>query len=241
MVLHTGDLVDNPRHPKEWSQAESVMKHLDECEMPYAIAFGNHDFDNYPNRKDEVPEGDRGWKAVMAELAHRPAEMAPSGRTALYPLVPGWFVLSADYRASAADLSWIAAEIGERRGSRFVLLHHYCTKASGISISHEWCRQLLEQHPEIRIAVSGHWLGSRREGWNEVARANGQKLVALYQNYQHVPALAAWGVVVELDPVSGDLCVWSEDLLTGAVTHPAVSASVGKVVAGFGRRCFSGS
>ncbi|MGH7287497.1 MAG: metallophosphoesterase family protein [Myxococcota bacterium] len=241
MVLHTGDLVDDPKHPYEWSNALSVMQLLDACEMPYAIPFGNHDFDNYPPPKDPLAlHGDQNWTALVAKLAHKPAETAPSGKTALHALAKGWFVLSLDYRVSAADLAWIAAEIGERRGSKFLLLHHYCVKASGVS--YEWCKQLFEQHPEIRIGVSGHWLGSTRDGWKQVARANGRKLITLFQNYQHVPSLAAWGVVVELDPGSGDLCVWSENLLTGAVTHPAAfSNAVGEVAAGVGRRCFSGS
>lgn len=242
MVLHTGDLVDTPRlRPFEWTNALSAMKQLDACGMPYAIAFGNHDFDNYPAPGGEAElRGDRSWTRHMAMLASRPAESAPSRRSGIYPMAPGWFVVTADLHASPDDLAWIAAEIGERPSARFVLLHHYCVKADGIAF--EWCRQLLERHPEIRIAVSGHWLGRAREGWKEVARANGRKLVALYQNYQHVPDLAAWGVVVELEPASGALCVWSEDLLSGAVRHPAAySAEVGAVAPGVPKRCFAGS
>src|SRR3990172_3039036 len=83
MVLHTGDLVDNHRlRPVEWSNALSVMQELDACRLPYAIAFGNHDFDNYPAAKDVPLHGDRGWQAMMAKLAQRPSEKAPSGRSA---------------------------------------------------------------------------------------------------------------------------------------------------------------
>jgi hypothetical protein len=67
-------------------------------------------------------------------------------------------------------------------------------------------------------------------------------LVTLFQNYQHVPDLAAFGVVVELEPASGALCVWSENLLSGAVTHPAASSQlVGAVAAGPARQCFDAS
>jgi len=94
----------------------------------------------------------------------------------------------------------------------------------------------------MRIAISGHWLGSKRDAWLAVPRANGRRLVTLFQNYQHVPELAAWGVVLELESASGALCVWSENLLTGAVTHPTASSQlVGAVAAGSGRRCFDGS
>jgi hypothetical protein len=245
MVLHTGDLVDQHRlRPVEWSNALSVMRELDACQMPYAIAFGNHDFDNYPAAQNVPLQGDRGWQAVMAKLAHRPVETAPSGRSALYPLAEGWFVVTADYDGSAADLTWLAAEIEKRRGARFVLLHHYCVDARGLldGPSFGWCRQLAERHPEIRIAVSGHWLGARRDGWTELSRTNGHPLVALYQNYQHVPALAAWGVVIELDPASGAACVWSENLQSGAVGHPDASAAeAGWVGVSPAKRCFEGS
>jgi len=239
MVLHTGDLVDTPRtRPEEWTNALSVMKELDACAMPYAVAFGNHDYDNYPAPSaDKTAAGDERWQAVTSALAYHPAERAPSGRGGLYPLVPGWFVLTADLQPDAADLRWIAAEIAERPGARFVLLHHECVKASGVS--YEWCSQLFEKHPEIWLAISGHWLGNSRNGWNEVRRANGSKLVALYQNYQHVPDLAGWGVVLELEPGSGDLCVWTEDPRSGSVGHPAASSSLaGAVRAGPGKRCF---
>ena len=244
MVLHTGDLVDHPGRPAEWSNALSVMQQLDACQMPYAIAFGNHDFDNHPPAQGVALQGDRGWKAVMAKLHYRPSATAPSGRTALYPLAPGWFVVTADFTASRADLDWIDTAIGERREAAFVFLNHHCVSAVGLvqSAAFEWCRQLFERHPQIRVAVSGHWLGPTRDGWRDVTRASGGRLVTLFQNYQHVPDLAAWGVVVELDPASGALCVWSENLLNGAVTHPAASSQlVGRVAGGPGRRCFGAS
>jgi hypothetical protein len=233
--------VDHPARPAEWSNALSVMRQLDGCQMPYAIAFGNHDFDNYSPEPNVVPKGDQGWKALMAQLSHRPLATAPSARTALYPLAPDWFVLTSDYTASRADLDWIAATIAARPGARFLFLHHYCVNATGLvkGDALAWCRQVVEQHPQIRIAVSGHWLGQTRDAWREVPRASGPELVTLFQNYQHVPDLAAWGVVVELDPSSGDVCVWSENLLSGAVTHPAASSQeVGAIATGSARRCF---
>jgi len=241
MVLHTGDLVDTPRaRPEEWRNALSVMQRLDACRMPYAIAFGNHDFDNYPPQQGVKAQGDEHWKALQSQLAYRPEETAPSGRSGLFPLAPGWFVLTLDFRPSPGDLAWAAAEIGERRGARFVALDHHCVDRTGIS--KPWCRKLFDTHSEIRIAISGHWLGRVRDAWREVPRPQGPPLIALYQNYQHVPDLAAWGVVVELDPAAGTLCVWSENLLSGAVGTPATTSSaVGKVAAGSPRRCFEGS
>ena len=244
MVLHTGDLVDHPARPAEWSNALSVMRQLDSCQMPYAIAFGNHDFDNYSPEPNVAPQGDRGWKALVAQLAYQPLATAPSGRTALYALAPGWFALTADFVASHTDLDWITAALEQHRGARFIFLNHHCVNATGLvqGDAFEWCRQLVEQNPEIRIAVSGHWLGSTRDGWRELRRANGRKLVTLFQNYQHVRDLAAWGIVLELEPASGALCVWSESLLSGAVTHPAASSElVGAVAAGPARQCFDAS
>ena len=241
MVLHTGDLVDQPRRPAEWSNALSVMQELDACRMPYAIAFGNHDFDNYPAPKNVPPSGDQGWQKVMAQLAHQPAEKGPSGRSALYPLAPGWFVVTADFMASRADLDWIEAELAERPGGRFVLSNHHCVNTTGLVAgdAFAWCRELVERHPEIRVAVSGHWLGAMRDAWQEVRRARGPALLALYQNYQHVPPLAAWGVVIELDLASGAACVWNENLLSGETRRPAaVSRELGKIAAGQAQRCF---
>jgi hypothetical protein len=245
MVLHTGDLVDQPRlRPVEWSHALSVMRELDACRMPYAIAFGNHDYDNYPVAQNVPLEGDRAWRQVMAQLAHRPAETGPSGRSALYPLAEGWFVVSADFVASRADLDWIAGAIAKLPGARFVFLNHHCVNAKGLvpGPSFEWCRTLVEQNPGIVVAVSGHWLGPRRDGWTRSVRANGRGLIALYQNYQHLPELAAWGVVIELDPASGAACVWNENLLSGELERPAASSpQLGKIAAGPARRCFEAS
>jgi hypothetical protein len=243
MVLHTGDLVDQHRtRPVEWSNALSVMRELDACELPYAIAFGNHDFDTYPATKEHPLKGDAGWRQTVEKLAYRPAERGPSGRSALYPLADGWFVLTADFTPARPDREWLAGVIAKRRGARFVLLNHHCVKATGVAPGRafEWCRQLLERNPEIRIAVSGHWLGTNRDGWSATPRPNGPPLVALYQNYQHIPELAAWGVVIELDLASGAACVWGENLLTGKVGRPAASSeSFGRIAAGPSRRCFN--
>jgi hypothetical protein len=241
MVLHTGDLVDeHQRRPVEWTHALSVMRELDACRMPYAIAFGNHDFDNYPAAQNVRPAGDRGWRQVMAQLAHRPLEAGPSGRSGLHPLAEGWFVLTAELSAGRPEFAWIDSVIEARPGARFVFLNHGCVNASGIA--GDACRQLFERHPEIRIAVSGHWLGAKRDAWQEVPRPGAPALVALYQNYQHVPELAAWGVVIELDPASGASCVWSGNLLTGEVGRPAASSpQLGKIAVGPSKRCFDGS
>jgi hypothetical protein len=239
MVLHTGDLVDNHRlRPVEWSNALSVLRELDACRMPYAIAFGNHDFDNYPAAKNVPLQGDQGWRRVIAQLAHQPAERSPSGRSALHPLVPGWFVLTAEFSAGKAELAWLDAVIEARPGARLLFLHHTCVNVTGIA--GDRCRQFVERHREIRFAVSGHWLGAKRDAWHELPRAGGPPFVALYQNYQHIPELAAWGVVIELDPASGASCVWSENLLRGEIRHPAASSDqLGKVTEGSSRRCFT--
>lgn len=237
MVLHTGDLVDHPDRPVEWQNALAVMKGLDACGMPYAIAFGNHDYDNHPPPPNVLLAGDRGWQGVVAKLAHRPQATAPSGRGSLHELAPGWFVLATDFGWNAADRAWMGEQIDARSNARFVLLNHHCANTRGVAF--DWCRELFEAHPQIRVAVSGHWLGPARDAWRSARRKNGRALVTLFQNYQHVPDLAAWGVVIELEPASGALCVWSENLLTGDVTHPAVAASpVGAVAAGPGKTCF---
>jgi hypothetical protein len=242
MVLHTGDMVDTPRlRPEQWRNALSAMQRLDACRMPYAIAFGNHDFDDYPSPRGEMAAtGDRSWSALRAQLAHQPIEKSPTGRTGLHPLAPGWSLLAMDFRPTGSEQRWIESALSRRAGDRFVLLHHDCVNLHGIAST--WCREFLERHPEIRAAISGHWLGEQRDGWQRVARASGPPLIALYQNYQHIPELAAWGAVVELDPISGGLCVWSENLLNGALTHPAASwRGVGHVRAGPPRTCFEGA
>jgi hypothetical protein len=96
--------------------------------------------------------------------------------------------------------------------------------------------------PERWSNVAGHWLGQQREAWQRVLRREGPPLIALHQNHPHLPDLAAWGVVVELDPASGAVCVWSENLLRGNITHPAASwQQVGQVRAELPRRCFGGA
>src|SRR5262245_3513014 len=240
MVLHTGDLVNDPREAVEWDNAVSVLHELDACRMPWAIAFGNRDFDDPTGVVNTPGHGDLRWRAALQKLGHRPLRVGPSGRTALHELASGWFVLVVDYIPSQADLDWIDAAIGAHREARVVLLHHTCVSPSGL-IAGDWCERLLERHPEIRIAVSGHWIGPAREVWTEIPRKNGEPVVLLFQNYQHVPELAAFGVVVELDSRSGDVCVWSEDVLRGAVGHPAVASPAGPVTAGGTKRCFAGA
>ncbi|HEY8492613.1 MAG TPA: metallophosphoesterase [Myxococcota bacterium] len=240
MVLHTGDMVDKPRRrPEEWRAAQSVMKRLDRCGMPYAIAFGNHDFDEYPPEEGTKTLNDSRWKALRAELAYQPEERAPSGRTALTPLVPGWYVATLDYRLSREDLAWLDAEIAERPGARFLALDHACIGPAGLMRPH--CGKVFERHPAIRIAVSGHWIGPVRDAWLRLPRQKGPPLIALFQNYQFVPDLAAWGVVIELEPESGDVCVWSENLLTGETGQPGGRHGKYVVLPGNARRCFDGS
>jgi 3',5'-cyclic AMP phosphodiesterase CpdA len=238
MVLHTGDLVDRPRQrPSEWDNAQAVMRTLDGCNLPYALAFGNHDFDNYPAPEGTPLTGDGRWKALRAQLAQQPLEASPSGRSGLFPLAADWVVLVGDFSAGEPDVAWLHAAIEARPGARFVFLNHQCVKQDGIA--GERCAAFFERHAAIRVAIGGHWLGRRREGWRRIERAHGPPLVVLYQNYQHVPELAAWGVVVELDVTTGAICVWTENLVSGETERPAVSSpELGPILAGPSRRCF---
>lgn len=236
-VLHTGDLVDHPNRPVEWRNALATLATLDACGVPYSIAFGNHDFDNFPPPPNVLLAGNRSWQSVVAKLAWRPLARAPSGRAALDALAPGWFVLATDFVWNAADRAWMDEQIAARKDARFVVLSHQCANAGGVAF--DWCRGFFDAHPGIRVVVSGHWLGATRDAWRSAPRPRGPALVTLLANYQHVPTLAAWGLVIELDPATGALCAWSENLLTGAVGHPAASSAlVGAVAASPPRTCF---
>ncbi len=45
-VLHMGDIVNNDSEPNQWSNAYEAMSILDDVNMPYSLAVGNHDMDS---------------------------------------------------------------------------------------------------------------------------------------------------------------------------------------------------
>ena len=48
LVLEVGDSVNNALDPTQWQNADHLIVTLDQTNVPYAIAIGNHDYDTLP-------------------------------------------------------------------------------------------------------------------------------------------------------------------------------------------------
>lgn len=51
-VVHLGDLTQNGQHTYEWDRADAAMSLLDQANIPYGTAVGNHDYGEWPSVDD---------------------------------------------------------------------------------------------------------------------------------------------------------------------------------------------
>lgn len=168
MVLHVGDVVNRPylNQTFQWQAASSAFNLLEEAKIPYAIAWGNHDYDNEVNNRIRYNEffpvtrlqqsaGDL-WGGSFGIDANKPIDnayylMEEHGTKLL--------VMSISYWQTSQDLDWAAKVIEKYPEYSVVLFTHNYINMSGISNT-DILNKLVKNHSNVKLVLSGHVAGT---------------------------------------------------------------------------------
>ena len=188
MALHMGDVVNRPWLSEEyqWHAADAAFDVLDEAGVPYAITWGNHDYDNGTNSRllyeryfsaDRLREsaGDLWGDSYGIDDAYYLMER--DGAKIM--------VLTVGFFAGDADLAWAADAIAAHPDHSVILVTHSYTGSPG-GLSGEGPRirdALVAPYPNVKLVLSGHVSGVGLH-YEEI---DGRPVYGLLQDYQGLP------------------------------------------------------
>jgi DNA repair exonuclease SbcCD nuclease subunit len=189
-VVHEGDIVDNSEIIDEWEVASAAMKILDEANIPYSIAPGNHDLaedgslKNYNNFFGKKRFVNRSWYGGdFNGYANNYNLVNIKGREFIF--------LNLKVCPSEDEIEF-ANRVFQEYPDRFGVLttHGYLNKKAERNVyfcndmTYLW-DDLIRKHENLRIVLSGHIHDeARRVDLNDYGKEVHQ-ILANYQNSEN--------------------------------------------------------
>lgn len=206
-VLHTGDQVDTMGDATEWNNAEVLFDMLDAANVPYLMAIGNHDYDDWVTFPKTIwntryPQSrytsKSWWSGGFYEAGH--SENA-------YLIIGNYLIISLEFGANDAVLAWAKTIIDANPSKRvWVITHSYeYSDGSLVTTGDNWnphtyydpvfisCNdgqemwtKLIKLCPNIQWVQSAHDIGGVPAARHEANGDGGNKVENVFDNFQGV-------------------------------------------------------
>ena len=202
LVIGVGDIVDGPTQVTQWQNADAAIKYIDGV-VPYVLAIGNHDYDNFAPGARQVTNFNQ-W-------------FGPS-RYAAYPWYGGnlngsnenfyanvnlggvdYLILALEYIPRQSALDWADGILKANPNKPVIMVTHsymykdnttidqcdtadntFSTKTNGLDGFTMW-RNFVSKYPTMRMVLSGHVLGV---GQRSDVGVNGNLVNQMLVDYQ---------------------------------------------------------
>lgn len=188
MVLHMGDVVNRPFLSEEyqWHAADAAFDVIEDADLPYAITWGNHDYDNetnnrllyeryFPKQRLMDSAGDLWGDSKGIDDAYYLTEQ--HGAKVM--------VLTVGFFLDDADLAWAAKAIQDHPDYSVILVTHEYTGTGGLAGGNATKIRdtLVAPHPNVKLVLSGHVTGVNLH-YEEMA---GHPVYSVLTDYQGMP------------------------------------------------------
>ena len=190
-VLHVGDVVEHNTAP-QWDLAKQVFQVLDEAEVPYAIAPGNHDYGpNGTGRTRDSGFNEAAYFGPGSAYADQPTVggFFEEGKTdnSYHVFEAGgrdWIVLALEWRPRIHVIRWARKVMNDHPDHTGILLiHNYLATGIGATrtaAGDDLWNHLVSRH-NFAFVFCGHVIGSGQ--LTSVGRA-GQVVHQILADYQ---------------------------------------------------------
>lgn len=225
MVLHVGDIVDY-NNAKQWERASEGFKLLDEAQLPYALAVGNHDTAAVGENSGSAAPGNVNQNLrttnyfnsyfPIERLSAEKGQYEPGKSDNAYYLFEAggvkWLVLTLEFCARQGPVDWantVLAAFPKRNA--IILTHYHLTGKGQINPSNAGYGnltsqaiydQMIKKHANVLMVLSGHVDSS---AWRADKGEQGNTIYQVLQDYQGKDAGSAYIRLFEIDPDAGTI------------------------------------
>jgi hypothetical protein len=183
-VTHEGDIVNVYNSATQWTRANSSMSKLDDAELPYGFAIGNHDNNygaSYTDYNTYFPYSrysSESWYGGAYNNNNANSFQLFSNGDDQY------LILHLEYQANSSVLAWAGTVLSNYPTRRVILVtHEYMTGSGGARSSYGttlWNNFISPHADQIFLVLTGH--ATREDQRTDVV--NGHTVYQLLADYQ---------------------------------------------------------
>jgi len=203
-VIHEGDVVDYD-DPQQWKNADTAISVLDEHDIPYCIAAGNHDSVNYNNHTRDSASFNKYFGVKrLASKKYYGGTLADQAENSYYFFEAAGqkiMVLCLEFGPRSETLDW-ANQLADKYADRHIIVatHSYMNDDNtrlGPGDNHnphdylqesndgeDMWEKLVRRHSNIFLVLSGHVVSNGGLGKLVSSSDAGTKVVQILANYQ---------------------------------------------------------
>jgi hypothetical protein len=218
MVVHTGDIVDNPSATSQWDAANAAMSMLLNNNTPYCWCAGNHDQLPMGNpNTDWIGSQYRAFNlTIMEHKSYWVSDICDGKDTAVHFNVNNVDILIIDieYQANNTVLAWVNNLLNTYPYANTILATH-CYIDHSLNYHKPWASTLnssvLATHSNVLMTLNGHDHGD--SGAHQTVE-NISELVFDRQDSENYMG-AATVTILTFDTVDNQITVKTYDVNTG--------------------------
>ena len=202
-VLGEGDIVNTPGQAYEWINADEAIHTLDVANIPYALAIGNHDYDNIaPSSRGTVAYNNTFGVARYTSKPWYGGHYGTTNESFYISFTTNgqkYIVLALEYYPRTAILDWADDLMTANPDAIFFITTHafeYTDNAredvcdtndmrnSGQNAQSVW-ESVLKKHSNVQLVVSGHVIGNNTAHRTDEG-LNGNLVHQIFTNFQNL-------------------------------------------------------
>jgi len=202
LVLEVGDTVNNARDAAEWQNADHSFSILEQANVPYAIAIGNHDYDSVPptNRQASYLNQYFGpWR--YSGKPYYGVSNFPAGSNENFYETFAWgnkayLIIVLEYVPRNGAVAWAKSVLSANPDKEAIVVTHSYLYSDGTTVDQcdtadmvgdangaSLWSELISQYPNISVVLSGHIANKSTARRSDVG-INGNFVHQIFTNWQ---------------------------------------------------------
>ncbi len=234
MVIHTGDIVNDPTDVDQWIVANNAMKLLQDNNVPYCWCVGNHDqipLDD-PNGTSPVDQYEAFDVDRLGQESYWVSDILDAKNTAVkfsYGTYT-FMVINIENGANSTVINWMEKLLAANPNANVIVgTHDYI---DDIGITGPWGLELqgvLDQYPNIFMTLNGHNFGTITDSFH---RQNGDRTEVFWNKQEEYNGLGSDSVRIYEFSLHNNAVnaltyqVWNDQWLTDEDNQYSFSANL---------------
>ena len=176
MVVHTGDIVEDPANTTDWQNANNAMMALYYNEIPYCWCAGNHDQIGYDGYSDGNVNGTYiggNYPAfnvtLMQQMPYWVGDIFNGASTAVKFSFGNYnfMIINVEYDANQTTLNWMQGLLAANPNDNVIVATHNYLNGNGTygtlaAYDVTWAKNfenILNKYPNVFMTLNGHDYG----------------------------------------------------------------------------------
>ena len=202
LVIGEGDIVNVSTQPAQWTNATHSIGILDQANIPYALAIGNHDYDTLPPTSRKATYFNQYFgPSRYAGKAYYGASNFPSGSNENFYETFTWggksyLILVLEFVPRSSAVAWAKSVLSSNTDKEVIVVTHSYLYSDGTTVDQcdtsdmvgdndgamLWSN-LISQYPNISVVLNGHITNKFSARRSDVG-VNGNFVHQIFANWQ---------------------------------------------------------